>query len=107
MDFHRQEPYVIETDPEGESGDGKVVSIVIGAKEIDGDFSAEIVATIDITEVDQKLLSEWSESDVTTFCTQYATDNGWQAILDAQIANDKANAIPDRKVFRHQQIPEG
>ena len=106
MDFHRQEPYVIETDPEGESGDGKVVSVVIGAKEIDGDFSAEIVATVDIAEVDQKLLSEWSESDVTTFCTQYATDNGWQAILDAQIANDKTNAIPDRKVFRHQQIPE-
>ena len=31
MEFHRQEPYVIETDPEGESGDGKVVSVVIGA----------------------------------------------------------------------------
>ena len=34
MDFHRQEPYVVETDPDGDSGDGKVVSILEGGYDL-------------------------------------------------------------------------
>ena len=81
MEFTIRQPYVNSSD--------KVVSITIGAIEVDGEYSADIEKSCSIAEAEQKLLTDWTESDIDAFCTSTATEQGWQAILDANIETQK------------------
>ena len=80
MDFTRKEPLV---------KDNKVVSIVVGATETDGDYSAYIDLDCLIDAADQKALSAWTESEVSDFCDACAVEHDWQASLDNQIQVQK------------------
>jgi hypothetical protein len=90
MDFVRKEPFV---------KDSKVVSIVVGATEVDGDYSAYIDRVCQIDEEDQKALSAWTESEVDDFCDECAEDHDWQATLNAAIQGKKDAAVPEKFPF--------
>ena len=90
MEFIRKEPFV---------KDNKVVSIVVGATEIDGDYSAYIDASCSIDEADQKALSAWTESEVDDFCDECAEDHDWQTALDSQIQSKKDAPVPESFPF--------
>ena len=90
MDFTRKEPFV---------KDNKVVSIVVGATEVDGDYSAYIDTVCQIDEEDQKALSAWTESEVDDFCDECAEDHDWQTALDSQIQSKKDAPVPESFPF--------
>ena len=90
MDFVRKEPFV---------KNNKVVSIVIGATETDGDYSAYIDTVCQIDEADQKALSAWTESELSDFCDECAEDHNWQATLDAAIQGKKDAPVPESFPF--------
>ena len=90
MEFVRKEPFV---------KDNKVVSIVVGATEVDGDYSAYIDMGCQIYEADQKALSAWTESEVDDFCDNCAEDNDWQTALDSQIQSKKDAPVPESFPF--------
>ena len=90
MEFVRKEPFV---------KDNKVVSIVVGATEVDGDYSAYIDIVCQIDEEDQKALSAWTESEVDDFCDECAEDHDWQTILGAQIQSKKDAPVPESFPF--------
>ena len=90
MDFTRKEPFV---------KDNKVVSIVVGATETDGAYSAYIDRVCPIDAADQKALSAWTESEVSDFCDACAVEHDWQAILDNQIQAQKDAPAPESFPF--------
>jgi len=90
MDFVRKEPFV---------KDNKVVSIVVGATEVDGDYSAYIDRSCPIDAADQKALSAWTESEVDDFCDECAEHHNWQEILDTAIQGKKDAAVPEKFPF--------
>lgn len=90
MEFVRKEPFV---------KDNKVVSIVVGATEVDGDYSAYIDTVCQIYEADQKALSAWTESEVDDFCDECAEDNDWQTVLDNQVQAKKDAPVPESFPF--------
>ena len=90
MDFVRKEPFV---------KNDKVVSIVVGAMETDGDYSAYIDRSCPIDAADQKALSAWTESEVDDFCDECAEDHDWQTILDSRIQSKKDDPAPERFPF--------
>ena len=81
MEFTNRQPFV--------NSSNEVVSITISAKEVDGDYTATIEKVHTIAEAEQKLLPDWTEAEVETLSTSIATEQGWQAILDAKIAEQK------------------
>jgi len=81
MEFTKRDPFV--------NSSNKVVSLLIAAKEVDGEYSADIEKTYTLTAAEQKLLPDWTEAEVVTICNTFATEQGWQAILDADIAAQK------------------
>jgi len=85
MEFVRKEPYVNSTT--------EVVSIKIGAREVDGDYSAQIEKFCPIAEAEQKSLADWTESDVVALCNSTAAEEDWQAILNADIAGQKNEPV--------------
>ena len=85
MEFVTKRPFVNSTT--------KVVSVTIGAKEVDGEYSAAIEKSVDIAAAEQKSLGEWTEAELTTLCNDTATAEDWQAKLDADIAVQKDNPV--------------
>ena len=85
MEFVTKRPFVNSTT--------KVVSVTIGAKEVDGEYSAAIEKSVDIAAAEQKSLGEWTEAELTTLCNDTATADGWQAILDGDIAAQKDEPV--------------
>ena len=81
MEFITKQPYV--------NSSNKVVSVTIGAKEIDGDYSADIEKSCSIVEAEQKLLPDWTEAELDALCTSTATEQDWQVKLNADIAAQK------------------
>ena len=81
MEFTIRQPYVNSSD--------KVVSVTIGAKEVDGEYSAEVEKSCSIAEAEQKLLTNWTEAEIDALCTSTATEQNWQAKLNADIAAQK------------------
>ena len=81
MEFTTRQPYVNSSD--------KVVSVTIGAKEVDGEYSAEVEKSCSIAEAEQKLLTNWTEAEIDALCTSTATEQNWQAKLNADIAAQK------------------
>mgnify|MGYP003139442321 CR=1 FL=1 len=90
MNFTRKEPFV---------KDNKVISIVVGATEVDGDYSAYIDTPCSIDEVDQKALSEWTSSELDAFCSQCAVDHNWQEMLDSSIQSQKDSPVAEQFPF--------
>ena len=90
MDFVKKEPFV---------KNNKVVSIVVGATETDGAYSAYIDLICQIDEADQKALSAWTESEVSDFCDACAVEQDWQATLDNQIQALKDAPVPESFPF--------
>ena len=90
MDFVRKEPFV---------KDNKVVSIVVGATEVDGDYSAYIDRVCQIDEEDQKALSAWTESEVDDFCDECAEEHNWQETLDNQVQAKSNAPVPESFPF--------
>ena len=91
MEFVTKRPFVNSTT--------KVVSVTIGAKEVDGEYSAAIEKSVDIAAAEQKSLGEWTEAELTTLCNDTATADGWQALLDAQIADQKDEPVASDFTF--------
>ena len=85
MEFVTKQPFVNSTT--------KVVSVTIGAKEVDGDFTAWIEKSVDIAEAGQKSLELWTDAELTTLCNKTATAEDWQVKLDADIAAQKLNPV--------------
>ena len=85
MEFVTKQPFVNSTT--------KVVSVTIGAKEVDGNYIAWIEKVCSIAEAEQKSLELWTEAELTTLCNDTATADGWQALLDAQIADQKDEPV--------------
>ena len=81
MEFTTRQPYVNSSD--------KVVSVTIGAKEVDGEYSAEVEKSCSIAEAEQKILADWTEAEIDALCTSTATEQNWQAKLNADIAAQK------------------
>ena len=81
MEFTNRQPFV--------NSSNKVVSITISAKEVDGDYTATIEKVHTIAEAEQKLLPDWTEAEVETISTTFATEQGWQDKLNADIAAQK------------------
>ena len=90
MDFVRKEPFV---------KDSKVVSIVVGATEVDGDYSAYIDTSCPIDAADQKALSAWTESEVDNFCDDCAEEHDWQTVLDHEVQAKKDAPVPESFPF--------
>ena len=85
MEFVTKQPFVNSTT--------KVVSVTIGAKEVDGNYTAWIEKVCPIDEAEQKSLELWTEAELTTLCDDTATAEDWQVKLDADIAVQKDNPI--------------
>ena len=85
MEFVTKQPFVNSTT--------KVVSVTIGAKEVDGNYIAWIEKVCSIAEAEQKSLELWTEAELTTLCNDTATAEDWQAKLDADIAVQKDNPV--------------
>ena len=90
MDFVRKEPFV---------KGNKVVSITVGATEVDGDYSAYIDRVCKIDEADQKALSAWTKSEVDDFCDECAEDNNWQETLDNRVQSKRDAPVPESFPF--------
>ena len=90
MEFVRKEPFI---------KDGKVVSIVVGATETDGDHSAYIDTVCHIDEADQKALSDWTEDELDAFLSACAVDKDWESVLSGQIQARKDAPISGEFVF--------
>ena len=84
MEFVRQEPVVVG---------GNVVSINLGATEVDGVYTAYVDANVAIPAEEQKALESWTQEELDTFSTTAATNENFTSILANQINNQKgANA---------------
>ena len=81
MEFTNRQPFV--------NSSNKVVSITISAKEVDGDYTATIEKVHTIAEAEQKILADWTEAEIDALCTSTATEQDWEAKLNADIAAQK------------------
>ena len=82
--FSRVEPNVnCDSDPDA----GKVCSVVVGMTAVDGENSAYIDATVQLTGV---AVVAPDDLDLSAICNGAADDWDWKTSLDAQIASQKA-----------------
>ena len=82
--FSRVEPNVnCDSDPDA----GKVCSVVVGMTAVDGENSAYIDATVQLTGV-AVVVPE--DLDLSAICNGAADDWDWKTVLAAQIASQKS-----------------
>ena len=80
MEFVRQEPVVSEN---------KVVSINLGAVEVDGVYTAYVDANIVISSEQQKGIDDWTQAELDTFSETAATNENFASTLANQLNNQK------------------